>query len=751
VNYRSVSESAASVASASIRQLAQRVWASVQRHIVIAASALFVLASASAAAGYLFWQMTGEASRAAAAFTLDSGAQATMIYDAHDRVVFTLFTEQRTDVPLNRVSPHLIAAVLAAEDRRFFAHRGLDFRRVISATLANVRAGRIVEGGSTITQQLVRMTNGDRSRTFDRKLREILTAMAIERRFPKDAILQTYLNKVYLGEGFYGVEAASRGYFGKPAADVTAEEAATIAALIQSPVKYTQDTYASRVRARRNWILAAMREQHLLEASACREAIAAPLRLSVVMATAPMPGAVDAKTEKTDKADKVDKTGLYFKEAVRQQLITLLPSSQVLSGGLRVYTTVDMSMQAAAEQAVRERLRALERGARDEGASPLQGSLVALDPQTGYVKALVGGRSFVESPFDRARQARRQPGSAFKPFVFASAIELGYEPGTLLRDLDLPINAGTGTQEPWQTPYLPRDTHEARDMTMREALVVSSNRAAVHLIQQIGLSSVLTFAQRVGINSRLPAVPSLALGSGEVTLLEMTSAYGVFANQGVRAEPILIRRVESASGDVLFRADPAAHRVVNEDTAFLVTSMLTDVITRGTGSEVRRQGFTLPAAGKTGTTNGFADAWFIGFTPRLAAGVWIGRDDPHEIRKRGFAATVAAPAWATFMKAATQGQRAEPFTQPAGIERVAYCHMSDDRPGIYYDLARASATPAAPCDTNATVAGGTGTITIGDGGTFRTIRLTPTGLAGTASSRPPLLTPGEAIEIWRGR
>jgi penicillin-binding protein 1A len=734
---------------------------------------LIVVTTAAATAGFRFWQIADEANRAAASFALSTGAQLTTLYDAQDRPAFTLFIEQRTDVPLDRVSPLLVAAVLTAEDRRFFRHTGFDPGRVLSAALANARAGQIVQGGSTITQQLVRLTDGERARSYRRKLREALLARAVERRFSKDAILQTYLNKVYLGEGFYGVEAAARGYFAKSASDLTADEAATIAALIQSPVRYTRDSYTARMLGRRNWILNDMFEQHLLQEPAYREALGAPLRVSpaaspaasrtmsadnrtMPAASPTMPAAsrtTPAASRTTPAANaaivpvanranvpaaspaivdapaaaaatpRVAESGLYFKEAVRQQLMTLLPASKVLAGGLRVYTTIDPSMQAAAEKAVLDRLNELEKTERTENTpDPLQGSLVALDPQTGYVKALVGGRSFAESPFDRARQAHRQPGSAFKPFVFTSAIEAGLEPGTLLHDLDQPIDLGQRAE------YLPRDPHGAAEMTLRDALVLSSNRAAVHLQQQVGLMSVLDYARRLGVTTPLPEVPSLALGSGDVTLMELTSAYAVFANQGVRVNPILIRRVESANGDVLFRADADRHRVIREETAFLMTSMLSDVIARGTGSGVRRGGFTQPAAGKTGTTNGFADAWFIGYTPHLAAGVWIGRDDPHEIRTRGFAAVIVVPAWTAFMKAATQGARGESFVRPPNIEPVAYCRLSGLRAGpgcnTYLDLARDEDTGMV-CTLHSGHNTGTGTIVVADGNTRRAIHILP--------------------------
>jgi penicillin-binding protein 2D len=656
-----------------------------------------VASSVAAVSGYFLWRLASEASAAAASFTLRTGAQATALYDINDRQVFTLFTERRVDVPLARVSPHLVAAVLAAEDKRFYRHRGYDLVRFAASGLANVRARRIVQGGSTITQQLVRMTNGDRDKTVSRKLREMLTAAAIERRYSKASILETYLNKVYLGEGFYGVEAAARGYFSKPASEVTPEEAATIAALIQSPTRYTKQELTSRVRARRNWILERMHRERRLDGASYRAAVDTPLRMNAVASTSDQASASDAASAAAleNGRDSASRSGLYFKEAVRRELITLLPGSEVLSGGLRVYTTIDPVMQAAAETALTERLAAMERQndkrARARNAArrsapqaaqapPLQGSIVAIDPRTGYVRALVGGRNFAESPFDRARQARRQPGSAFKPFVYASALESGYAPGTMLRDLDQPVEALDG-------PYLPRGEHEEPQMTVRRALTVSSNRAAVHMLQHVGTYAVLSYAKRFGITSPLPAVPSLALGTGEVTLLELTSAYAVFANKGEHVEPTLIRRVESASGEVLYRARSATRHVVSEDTAYLVTNMLSDVIQRGTAANVRRLGFTAPAAGKTGTTDRVADAWFVGYTPRLAAGVWVGYDDPRAIRKGAFASTIAVPVWTSFMKAATQSQQ-EQFEAPEGLEKVAYCPLSGEPAGPNCHLAQ---------------------------------------------------------------
>ena len=321
---------------------------------------------------------------------------------------------------------------------------------------------------------------------------------------------------------------------------------------------------------------------------------------------------------------------------------------RVLRGGLRVYSTYEPLLQRAAEQAVRTRVAEIAKARRR--AQDLQGSLVAIDPASGDVLALVGGRDFGESSFNRATQARRQAGSAFKPIIYAAALERGYAPGSVLTDLDTPIYA-SGRM------WLPVGEHEASQYTLRKALKVSSNRAAAQLLQHVGVGTAVDYAHRFGIDSDLPSVPSLALGTGEVTLLELTAAYGVFANQGLLAAPRLVSRVEDAEGRVIWSAPITTTRAISQTTAFLMSSMLADVVSSGTATGARAAGFKLPAGGKTGTTDDYADAWFVGYTPHLVAGVWFGFDTPAPIMSRGFASTVAVPAWARFMKAATMGAR----------------------------------------------------------------------------------------------
>ena len=352
-------------------------------------------------------------------------------------------------------------------------------------------------------------------------------------------------------------------------------------------------------------------------------------------------------------------------------MFALFGADKVLRGGLQVYSTYDPAMQREAEDTVTKRIAEITKSR--PAARDLQGSFVAMDPVTGDVYALVGGRDFKASSFNRATQARRQAGSAFKPIIYAAALERGYSPGTILRDLDAPIE--TGNAPAW----LPSGDHEQSEYTLRRALKVSSNRAAAQLLQHVGVSTAVYYAQRLGIESELPMVPSLALGTGEVTLLELTSAYTAFANRGTVSSPRLITRVENVEGITIYDSPERHTQAISSTTAFLMSSMLADVISSGTGAGARTAGFKLPAAGKTGTTDDYADAWFVGYTPHLVAGVWFGLDRPAPIMRGGFAGVVAVPAWGRFMKAATAGDAADWYAVPADVEKVAMCRLSGAR------------------------------------------------------------------------
>ena len=584
--------------------------------------------------------------------------QATIVYDKDGKPAFTFFTEQRINVPIARVSPYMIDAIIAVEDQRFFSHHGIDPIRIAGAAWRNYRVGRIVEGGSTITQQLARASLSS-ERTYERKIREVLLAAQIEQRYKKGQILEEYLNTVYLGEGYYGVETASRGYFGKPASELQPHEAALLAALVRSPSTHAPCIGPARALKRRNLVLRLMREQGRITGEAFHAASAAGL-----------PGREHEKLAVGVLAGTGPASGLYFEEEIRRQLFSLFGSEKVLRGGLRVYSTYDPGMQRQAETAVVTRIAEIVK--MRPAARNLQGAFVAMDPVTGDVRALVGGRDFSASSFNRATQAHRQAGSAFKPIIYASAIERGYSPGTILRDLDAPIAAGTAT-------WLPSGGHERSEYTLRGALKVSSNRAAAQLLQQLGVSTAVYYAQRLGIQSQLPQVPSLALGTGEVTLLELTTAYTAFANRGTVAFPRLITRVEDVSGTSIYDAGERHTQAISPTTAYLMSSMLADVISSGTGAAARAAGFKLPAAGKTGTTDEYADAWFVGYTPHLVAGIWFGLDRPAPIMRGGFGGVVAVPAWGRFMRAATTGDKPDWYAMPADIEKVVICRLSGAR------------------------------------------------------------------------
>jgi 1A family penicillin-binding protein len=585
--------------------------------------------------------------------------QATIVYDRYGKAAFTFFSEQRVDVPLDRVSPKMIDALLAVEDKRFNSHHGLDPVRIVSAAWHNARAHRIVQGGSTITQQLARASKLSPTRTFERKIREAAIASRLEQRYSKQEILEAYLNAVYFGEGYYGVEAASRGYFGKSAMDLNAQEAALLAALVRSPATDEPCISPKRATARRNLVLRLMRDQHRLSADEFQLASAAKI-----------PDPSHRTAGRIAIVDGANGTGLYFQEELRRQLVSQFGSERVLRGGLRVYSTYDPKLQQLAEQAITTRLKQI--AASNRRAKELQGSLVTMDPTTGDVYALVGGRDFKESSFNRATQAKRQAGSAFKPIVYAAALERGYAPGTLLRDLDTPILA-------YGPAWLPAGDHERTEYTLRRALTVSSNRAAAQLMQQVGTTTTVYYAQRLGIQSELPMVPSLALGTGEVTLLELTTAYTAFANRGIASMPRLYTRVDDADGNALHFQEERHTRALSEGTAYMMSSMLSDVITAGTASGARAAGFKLPAGGKTGTSDDYEDAWFVGYTPHLVTGVWFGLDRPAPIMANGLAGIIAVPAWARFMRDATAGARRDWYDMPSDLEKVKICSLSGAR------------------------------------------------------------------------
>ena len=635
---------------------------------VIAVAAVVTILISGVTAWFSY-ELTAGLPRRDAIAGLGNMAQATTVYDASDRPVFSIFKEQRIEIPLDRMSPHLIKAVVSVEDQRFYEHQGVDAIRVAAAVVRNLEEGRRAEGGSTITQQLARQSFLTRDKTYRRKIKEIILATYIENEYSKNEILEMYLNKVYLGDGLYGVEAAARGYLGKSAADLSLDEAALLAGLIQSPSNYTPTGNLDRALARRAIVLQSMVNSGAIDANTAERARAMPVKL-------------------VNALEVRESTGLYFKEAVRRELVDRFGWPRVSQGGLRVYTTLDAELQSTAEALVEKNLQDLERrrgfqyppraklSKPKEGEAPdyLQGALAAIDPATGQVRALVGGRDFTESRFNRAMQAKRQSGSAFKPFVYAAALEAGYTAASVITGLNDPILTSQGE-------WVPEDEHsDATSMTLRTALRTSSNRAAVQLLNIVGIDKAVSYAQKLNVGTP-PSVPSLALGASDVTLLSLTAAYGAFANGGIVRRPTLIRRVDDSDGNVLYSEPGKAERAISESTAFLMASMLSDVVNAGTAYRARQLGFTLPAAGKTGTTNDYVDAWFVGFTPKLVTGVWIGFDQPKTIIRNGYAGEIAVPLWASFMKVATRGDKPEWLSKPDSVMATNVCRITGKLPG----------------------------------------------------------------------
>ena len=500
---------------------------------------------------------------------------------------------RRGHVRLDSLPPYLVQAVLATEDRRFYRHFGIDPLGLVRASFRNATAGTVVEGGSTITQQLAKNLFLSPKRTMARKLEEVIYAIWLEQRFTKDEILELYINRVYFGGGTYGVEAASQHYFGKPARDVTLPQAALLAGLLKAPSKYTPTRSVKLAASRVDEVLDNMVEAGFLFADAARSANEQPLNLS-------------AKGDETGYPYAVDWVAELLPEYVDEK-----------NSDLIVETTIDAGLQRVSQQALHQMLD-------EEGPArhASEGAVVVLDP-SGGVKSLVGGRSYSTSPFDRAVKALRQPGSAFKPFVYLTALESGYTPDSLA--YDGPTNIAGWSPKNYSGSY-------QGEVSLRDSLAHSINTVAVRLATEVGPSAVVRTAQRLGIHSKLQDNPSIALGTSEVTLLELTSAYAPFANGGQGVLPHVITRVKNGDGKVLYQRQHSTFgQVVSAADVGAMNDMLTATITSGTGKQAAIEGHM--AAGKTGTTQSFRDAWFIGYTGHYVGGVWIGNDDGTRMKK----------------------------------------------------------------------------------------------------------------------
>ena len=560
----------------------------------------------------------------------------------------------REFVPLDQVSPHFIQAVVATEDHRFWEHHGVDKLRTAKALWITLFEPGRIQGASTISQQLAKNLFFSFERSYRRKFKELLAAFQIEDRYSKREILEAYLNQIPFGPGAYGIEQAARRFFRKPASRLTLAESALLAGLPKSPTRYNPFLHFDRARARQRTVLGRMAAVGILNADQVRQAAEDPLVLA-------------------DRQGGT-RTGSYFIDTVVRQLEAEYGPEAVYHGGLRVTTTLDPRLQSAAVDAVSKGMAGLDKmlgvtHAEEQAQAALcQGALVALETHSGAVKAMVGGRNYLKTAYNRAVQNNRQPGSGFKPFLYYAAMEtLGLSPAAAV--VDRPVTLPVIGARDWRPRNFER--RNSGPMILKTALMHSVNTVAAQLVADTGPDAVIDVARRCGVRSRLDRVYSVALGSSPVSPMEMAAGFATFATGGIHHEPFLIWRVEDVLGRVLEERIVSSQRVLDPAMAFQVVDMMQGVMDAGTGATVRRMGFDLPAAGKTGTTNDYKDAWFTGFTPTLSASVWVGFDRQHGLRTPGGRGITggrgAAPIWADFMIQATAGEPVRRFPIPSGI------------------------------------------------------------------------------------
>jgi len=616
------------------------------------------------------------------------------VLDRFGKPMGRLTTVRRVNVPLSVVPVHVRRAFIATEDRRFYRHEGIDWRGVGRAIVRNTMTLRFREGFSTITMQVARNTylanRATGSRSLGRKFLELRVARLIEDALTKDQILELYLNAIYLGNGVYGVEGASRDLFGKRVRDLNVAEGAMLAALPKGPSVYTPRRNPGRAIARRNLVLALMHEQGYLSASAFERAQRSALPRARAAWRPPEP------------------PESYALDIIRALVDSVLRERGEPRTEVVVHTTLDAVAQRIAQRTVERRALEIEREATgwwpdedDPDASVVQGAMVAIDPRSGDIRAIVGGRTHVRGAFNRAVRSRRQAGSAFKPFVYAAALSAGLTPATVFEDAPVFVDQGNG--DLWR-PANYGDEYDGQ-MTMRRALMRSSNSVTVRISRAVGEGNVVSAARANGIVSPLKAVPSVALGAMEVTPLELVTAYAPFANGGVRVTPRLVRRIERLDGTLLWSSEPQLSPAMDPRDAFQMTSMLRGVIDGGTGNVVRAMGIEGAIAGKTGTTNEGADTWFVGYTPVLVAGFWFGYDSPRSLGNAASGARMAAPAWVRFYRDGWR-ERGRDWDVPDGLVSVTIDPQTGAVAGDYCPMAarewfRVGTEPSALCEEHA--------------------------------------------------
>lgn len=617
--------------------------------------------------------------------------EASRIFDAEGAVIGHVGVRRRVSVDGDAISPHLRRAVVASEDARFYRHFGVDPVGIVRALYRNFKAGHITEGASTITAQLAKEYYLTPSRVWTRKVAEAFLTLKIEARMDKEEILTRYLNTVYMGHGAYGAEVASHVYFGKAAKDLDLAEAALLAGILPGPELFTPYRNPEEAAKRRNRVLDKMVELGTVDATAAAAARAEPINL------------VGLPTE-TNK-------GAYYIDFVRHELSRRLPeaAANLERGGYRIYTAMDASMQETAQNLISS-MPVTDPGAGQTGAegglegrsgpAQPQGALVAIDPRNGYIKALVGGRDYAETPFNRAYQARRQPGSAFKVFLYTALLDQG-TPVTATETCSPVSFPGSTAQQRYEPVDYGSEPYHMEHMTVREAVRISDNVVAVKWMQNIGPSTVIRYARRMGISAETPLEPSLplALGVSEVSPLELATAYAPLANLGHRVEPLALLRVEGPDGQVLLENRPRLEQVINPAAAYLMTNVLKGVLEPGGTGAAAGRIFSQPAAGKTGTTDESRSVWFAGYTPDLVATVYVGHDDQRPLPGTGGA--LAAPLWGEFMAEALSGRPAQDWAVPQGVFTARTCTWAGSihAPWIkaHNDLFRAGAYPGDNC------------------------------------------------------
>ena len=591
-------------------------------------------------------------------------AIATKVYDDNDSLVGEFFVERRELTNLDRVPHYLKDGIVCIEDKMFYKHWGVDILGLMRAFIVNILRGRIVQGGSTITMQLARNMFLTMEQTMVRKLKEIILAIRIERAYTKDEILEKYLNQINFGRGRYGVATAAKYYFNKEPYELTLGECALLIAIPKSPDHYSPFNNYDLAKQRRDFVLKIMFNDEFITQAEYETAQAE----SIILA--------EQKVE--------NRLGEYFIEDIRRYLELKYGPEFVYRSGAHIYTTLNTEAQQAAEEILEKHLAGVEKQYKFKNSkahwdtiggfdtlqySPyLQGALVLIDHHTGEIKAMVGGRDFAQSKWNRASQSRRQAGSAFKVFVWTAAFDNGFTPADIV--LDLPIVLDMAGMD---SIYRPSnyDRKFMGPITMAKALKHSRNLAAIRLIRNIGPELVVHYAHQLGVESPLLAVVSLALGACEVSVLEMTSAVGTIANLGERSPAYMIRRITDNNGTLVEMNAPLSEQVLSQQTAYVMLNAMRSVVEGGTGYKVRHY-YRGPAAGKTGTTNNYSDAWYVGVTPRYSCAIWVGNDDNERIFRGATGGDVCAPVWGDFMAAIDPSASAE-FPVPAGIVNCRIC------------------------------------------------------------------------------